>query len=32
VSCVCGHAVEEHEPECEVCDCIHYEEGEEEWE
>ena len=26
--CVCGHSVEEHEPECSECDCVHYERDE----
>lgn len=23
--CTCGHALESHDPACEECDCIHYE-------
>lgn len=24
--CTCGHPVESHCPDCEACDCFHYEE------
>ena len=23
--CVCGHSIEEHEPDCVECECLHYE-------
>lgn len=29
-ACVCGHAVEEHAPECSECECFHYEEADDE--
>ena len=25
-ACVCGHSIEEHDPDCVECDCVHYEE------
>lgn len=27
--CHCGHSIEEHQPECTECDCVHYEANEE---
>ena len=25
--CTCGHAPEDHEPECSECPCVHYEDA-----
>lgn len=27
MTCACGHAIDEHEPDCQAedCDCVHYE-------
>jgi hypothetical protein len=29
-ACACGHSIEEHEPECVECPCVHYEEADDE--
>lgn len=29
--CVCGCPIEAHSPECEQCDCIHYEADDPDW-